>query len=113
QLPDGHLAHAKPLCDRAVAQSLALESLDETQPLPGNTSAASTPTLGPTQPHHPGLRVALLVAANGALGLSECPRHFRLLCETRVDQHHHRVSFGYRISGAIVVHRQPSHDNHA
>src|SRR5271165_698586 len=82
QLPDGHLAHAQPLRDRAVAQSLALESFDQTQPLPGNTSAAATPTLGSTQPHHPGLRIALLLSTNGALGFSECLRHFRLLCET-------------------------------
>src|SRR6266851_7816693 len=105
QLPDRHLAYAQPLRDRTVAQSLALESLDDLQPLPRKTSAAATPTLRSTQPHHPGLQVAFLVSANGALGFPECLRHFGLLCKTRVDQHHHRIRFSYRIRGTIVVHR--------
>src|SRR5580658_1952168 len=64
QLPDGHLADAQPLRDRAVAQSLVLESLDDSQPLPRNTSTTTTPTLHSTQPHHPGVRVAFLVPTN-------------------------------------------------
>src|SRR5260370_21669346 len=83
QLPDGHLAYAQPLRDRTVAQSLALESLDDSQPLPRNTSAAATPTLSSTQPHHPGQRVAFLVSANRALRFSAFLRHFCLLCNTR------------------------------
>lgn len=105
QLPDRHLAYPQPLRNRAIAQSLALQSPDETQPLPGNTSPAATPPFRSNQSRHPSLLVTLLVSPNGALGYSERTRHLRLLCKARFDQHHHRVRFGHRISGAVVVHR--------
>src|SRR6266853_6820659 len=68
QLPDGLLVDTQSLRNRSVAQPLALERLDATQPLPGDTPSTTTPTLRASQPHHPALRIALLLAAHRAAG---------------------------------------------
>ena len=66
QLADCHLAHAQPLRHRSVAQTLSLESFDQTQPLAGNPPPSVPPPLRASQPHHPGLGVSLLLPAHRA-----------------------------------------------
>ncbi len=66
QLADCHLAHAQPLRHRSVAQTLSLESFDQTQPLTGNPPPSVPPPLRASQPHHRGLGVSLLLPAHRA-----------------------------------------------